>query len=67
MLEKAPGNFLVEKFRELLLLEAYFNTLHKINFNGRLRSSLEASSAISQKIIGSRRSQSTTYLDLSKK
>ena len=55
MLEKSPGNYTVEKLRALLLLEADFNGLHKINFNGRLMPSLEASSAIPQEIIGERR------------
>ena len=50
MLEKAPSNFLVEKLRALLLLEADFNALHNINFNGRLMSSLETSSVMPQKI-----------------
>ena len=54
MLEKAPGNFTVKKLRALLLLEADFNTLHKINFNGRLMRYLEASSTIPQEIIGGR-------------
>ena len=56
MLEKAPGIFLVDNFRVLLLLETYFNALHKINFNGRLMNCLETSSATPQEIIGSRRS-----------
>ena len=55
MLESSPGNYTVEKLRALLLLEADFNGLHKINFNGRLMPSLEASSAIPQEIIGGRR------------
>ena len=33
MLVKAPGNYAVKKLRALLLLEADFNGLHKINFN----------------------------------
>ena len=36
MLENSTGNLTVEKLRALLLLEADFNGLHKINFNGRL-------------------------------
>ena len=67
MLEKAPGNFLVEKLRVLLLLEAYVNALHKIKFNGRLIPYFEASSAMPQEIIGGRRSKSDTHLALSKK
>ena len=67
MLEKSPGNFRVEKLRAVLLLEADFNGLHKINFNGRLMPRLEATSSIPQKIIGGRRSQVATHLALSKK
>ena len=67
MLEKYLGNFTVEKLRALLLLEADFNGLHKINFNRRLMPSLEASSSMPQEIIGDRRSQATTHLALSKK
>ena len=51
----------------LLLLEAYFNTLHKINFNIRIMPFLEASYSTPQKIIGGRRSQDTSNLVLSKK
>ena len=67
MLEKAPGNFLVGNLHAVLLLEADFNALHKINFNGRLIPSLEISSATTQEIIGGRRSQASVHLDLSKK
>ena len=56
MLEKDPGNFLVQKLRALLLLEADCNALHKINFNGNLMPSLEASSSMTHEIIGGRRS-----------
>ena len=56
MLEKSPGNLRVEKLRAILLLEADFNGLHKINFNGRLMPRLEATSSIPQEIIGGRRS-----------
>ena len=48
MLEKDPGNYTVEKLRALLLLESDFNGLHKLNFNGRLVPSLEASSSMPQ-------------------
>ena len=61
MLEKAPGNYKVEKIRALLLLEADFNGLHKIHFNGRVMPSLEASLSIPQEII-SRISQAATHL-----
>ena len=36
MLEKVSGNYKFEKLRMLLLLEADFNTLRKINFNSKL-------------------------------
>ena len=67
MLEKAPGNYTVEKLRVLLLLEEDFNVLHKINFNGRLMPSLEASLSMPQEIIGSRRLKAATHLVLRKK
>ena len=51
----------------MLLTEAYYNTLHKINFKGVLIPSLEALSGIPQVIIRGRRLQSTTHLALSKK
>ena len=67
MLEKHTGNFLVEKLRAILLLEPYFNGLHKINLNFRLMSSLESSTTTPYEIIGGRRSQAVTHFDLSKK
>ena len=67
ILSKAPGNVLVGKLRALLLIEADYNALHKINFNGRLILSLEASSDIPQEIIGGRKSQAATHIALSKK
>ena len=66
MLEKNPVKFLVEKLWALLLLEADFNALHKINFNDRLMPSLELSSAILHEIIGGRISQATIHLALRK-
>jgi len=67
VLEKSPGNLRVEKLRAILLLEADYNGLHKINFNGRLMPRLEAMSSILQEIIGGRRSQAATHLALNKK
>ena len=67
MLEKDEGMIDVKRLRAILLLEADFNALHKINFNNRLMPHLEASSSIPAKIIGGRRSQSATHLALSKK
>ena len=64
---KVSMKFHSRKLRALLLLEADFNGLHKINFNWRLTPSLEASSSIPQEIIGGRRSQAAIHLALSKK
>ena len=36
MLKKTIGNLTIKKLRTLLLLEACFNALHKINFSGRI-------------------------------
>ena len=66
MIEKFTGKCLVEKFHGMLLLEACFNAFHKINFNGVLIPSLDASYAITQETIGDRTSQATTHLDLNK-
>ena len=66
MLEKAPGDFLIQKLHILSLLEADCNTLYNINFNGMLIPSLEDSSNAPQEIIGSRRSQAATHLALRK-
>ena len=67
MWEKSPGNFTVEKSLIILLLEAAFNALCRINFDGILMPSLDASSTIPREIIGGRRSQAAIRLDLSKK
>ena len=66
MLEKDPSNLLIKKLRVLLLLEADFNTLYKINFNGMLTPSLEHPSEIPKKI-GNKRSQVSNHLYLRKK
>ena len=66
MLEEDPSNFWVEKLRALILLEACFNSLNKINFNSRMIPSLEVSSVIPKEIIGDRRSQAATHLASSK-
>ena len=65
-LEKSAGNVNVQKLRAILLLEADFNAMHKIIFNNRLIPSIEASDAISMKVIGGRRSQVPTHLVLDK-
>ena len=67
MLEQAPRNLAVEKSRASLLLEADFNSCHKINFNGRMMTSLEDSSETPQEITRSVTSQDASHLDLSKK
>ena len=66
MLENSPGNYKVEKLRAFLQLEADFNALHKINFNGRLMTSLKDSSSISQEIMLGIMSQEDAYLAFSK-
>jgi len=67
ILEKLPGKILVSKLRAILLLEADFNALHKIIFNGRILPALEKEGLIPQEIMGGRRSQSTTHVALNKK
>ena len=51
MQEKAPENIDIKKLRAILLLEADFNTVHKIIFNGRIMPRLEESNIIPNKII----------------
>ena len=53
---KSPELFMVEKLWALLLLEEDFNTLCKINVNGRHVSSLEDLSTMPKDIIGDIRS-----------
>ena len=67
MLEKSPGKILVEKLRATLLLEADFNALHKIVFNGRILPTLEKNNMIPSEIIGGRKSQSALHVALNKK
>ena len=67
MLEKSPGKILVSKLRAILLLEADFNALHKIIFNGRILPTLESKSLIPSEIMGGRKSQSSLYIALNKK
>ena len=57
----------MEKLRAILLLEADFKPLHKINFDGRLIPPLWSALSILQEIIGGRRLQAAAYLALSKK
>ena len=57
----------VQKLQAILLLEADFNTMHKIMFNNRLMPNIEAMNAIPMEIIGDRRSQAATHLALDKK
>jgi len=49
------GNINVQKLRAILLLEADFNTVHKITFNRRIMPRLEEDNIIPKEIIGSRR------------
>ena len=67
MLEKVEGNINVQKLRAILLLEADFNAIHKIIFNNRLIPTLEVANAIPMEVIGGRRAQSATHLELDKK
>ena len=67
MLEKVACNINIQKLRAILLLEADFNALHKIEFNNRLIPKLEEVDAIPVEIIGGRRAQAATHLALSKK
>ena len=67
MLEKSPRKILVLKLRAILLLEADFNALHKIIFNGRILPVLEKDDLIPLDILGGRRSQSTLHIVLNKK
>ena len=67
MLDKLLGNISVKKLWTIFLLKAGFNTLNKIIFNRRVILSLENNKNIPYKIIGSRCSQATIHLALSKK
>ena len=55
MIKKFLGNANVTKLRAILLLEADFNTLHKIVLNGRLMPELEVREEIQQETIRGRR------------
>ena len=57
ILEKSPRNINIQKLREILLLEADFNMLHKIVFNGRRMPSLEDIGVIFYETIGRKRTQ----------
>ena len=67
MLEKQAGNVNAQNLRAILLLEADFNAIHKIIFNNRLISELEAADVIPTEAIGGRRIQAATHLALNKK
>ena len=67
ILEKAEGIIDVIKLWAILLLEADFNTTHKIIFNNRLIPTLEEINIIPREVIGGRRSQAATHLALDKK
>ena len=61
------GNVHVQNLRVILLLEADFNTMHKIIFNNRLILNIEAVNVIPMEVIGGRQSQAATHLALDKK
>ena len=67
MLEKFLRKILVSKLRTILLLEADFNALHKIIFNGRILLVLEKNNLIPAEILGGRWSQSAIHVALNKK
>ena len=67
ILAKSTGNVYVLKLRAILLLEADFNTLNKIVFNGRALPSIEASNTISFEVIRGRKGQSFMHVALNKK
>ena len=56
MLEKSLGKILVLKLWAILLLEADFNALHKIIFNGRILPALEKNNLIPVEILRGRQS-----------
>ena len=55
MLEKVPGNIDIKKLRVILLLEADFNAVYEIIFNGRMILRLEEANTIPNKIIDGRK------------
>ena len=67
ILEKSTENVYVSKLRAILLLEADFNALNKIIFNGQALPSIEASKSISSEVLRGRRGQSSIYVALNKK
>ena len=67
MLAKAPRKINVKKLRDLLLLEADFNALHKITFNKRVLLQLKVDCLMPQDIIGGRTIQSAIELVTRKK
>ena len=64
ILEKATDNVNVHKLRDIPLLEADFNAMHKIIFSNRLIPELEAADDIPPEAVGGRRSQAATHLPL---
>ena len=55
MLEKVRENIEISKLRAIFLLEAVFNGLNKIVFNGRVLPSLEMKKEIPYEIMSRRR------------
>ena len=66
-LEKMKGIIQVDKFQDILLLDADLNALHKIMFNGRVLPALEDKKLIPIEIIGGRCEQFSNHVALSKK
>ena len=67
MLKKVRRNINISKLRAILLLEADFNSLNKIVFNGRVLPRLEMKKKIPYEIVGRRRGQSSLHVTLNKK
>ena len=61
------GKLSVSKLRVILLLEADFNTLHKIIFNRRILPILKKKNLFPHKIIRCNRGQSAIHIALNKK
>ena len=62
---KSPVKIDAGKLRATLLLEAEFNAMCEIIFNGRLMPLLESKNKIPFEIIGRRRNQEATRMSLS--
>ena len=67
ILEKALGKLSISKLWAILLLEADFNTLHKIIFNRRILPALEKKHLIPHEIVRGCKGQSPIHVILNKK